>query len=140
MARTWEDYKQKVRSKGWDSQVALAVDESIGQMIAAVVAQRMKLGWSQRDLAARARLTQSAVARFESGASTPRVDTLVRLLEALGLYLRAVSCDFPEEAPTVVMMDTMTIAQLQQSKAALDRKKLLYTQLELKEEEVVFHE
>ena len=46
---------------------------------------RRRAGLSQRDLAARAGIAQPAVARIESGAVVPRVDTLDRLLAACGL-------------------------------------------------------
>lgn len=43
---------------------------------------RIAAGLSQRELAARAGIPQPAIARIESGASSPRVDTLARLLAA----------------------------------------------------------
>ena len=108
---TWEEYKQKARSKGWEAQVPLAVDETLGQIIGAVADRRVDLGWSQRELAQRCGLTQSAVARVESGTTTPRVDTLVRMLEALGLYLRAVCSDEPEQGGAVsIVLDTLSVA------------------------------
>lgn len=45
---------------------------------------------SQRELAVRAGLPQPSVARIESGAVEPRVDTLDRLLAACGKGLAAV--------------------------------------------------
>src|SRR5207237_5000018 len=45
---------------------------------------RRKAGLLQRQLASRAGVAQPAVARIESGAVVPRVDTLDRLLAACG--------------------------------------------------------
>ena len=45
---------------------------------------RRRAGLTQRELAERATVPQSQVARIESGATVPRVDTLDRLLEACG--------------------------------------------------------
>ena len=45
---------------------------------------RRRAGLTQRELADRAGVPQSQVARIESGAVVPRVDTLDRLLEACG--------------------------------------------------------
>jgi predicted transcriptional regulator len=45
---------------------------------------RRAAGLSQRELARRADVAQPAVARIESGAVIPRVDTLERLLRACG--------------------------------------------------------
>lgn len=45
---------------------------------------RRRAGLTQRELASRAGVPQSRVAKIESGAVIPRVDTLDRLLEACG--------------------------------------------------------
>jgi predicted transcriptional regulator len=45
---------------------------------------RRRAGLTQRGLAERARVPQSQIAKIESGAVVPRVDTLDRLLEACG--------------------------------------------------------
>jgi len=52
---------------------------------------RRRAGWSQRELARRAGVPFSTVARVETGAMTPRVDTLERLLRACGERLVAVA-------------------------------------------------
>jgi transcriptional regulator with XRE-family HTH domain len=51
---------------------------------------RRRAGLTQRELAARAGVPQSRVAKIESGAVIPRVDTLDRLLEACGEGLESV--------------------------------------------------
>jgi transcriptional regulator with XRE-family HTH domain len=48
---------------------------------------RRAAGLSQRGLAARSGIAQPAIARIESGAAKPRVDTLDRLLAACGVDL-----------------------------------------------------
>lgn len=48
---------------------------------------RRKAGLTQRELAGRTGMAQSAVARIESGAVVPRVDTLDKLLRACGYTL-----------------------------------------------------
>ncbi|HVE93693.1 MAG TPA: helix-turn-helix transcriptional regulator [Acidimicrobiales bacterium] len=50
---------------------------------------RIARGLTQRELAALAGLPQPAIARIESGASSPRVDTLDRLLAACGRSIAA---------------------------------------------------
>lgn len=50
---------------------------------------RRRAGLTQRGLAERARVPQSQIAKIESGAVVPRVDTLDRLLEACGEGLEA---------------------------------------------------
>lgn len=50
---------------------------------------RARAGLSQRDLAARARTTQSVVGRIEAGLGNPNVATIERLLAAAGFELHA---------------------------------------------------
>jgi transcriptional regulator with XRE-family HTH domain len=52
-----------------------------------VRSRREELGWSQRQLAERAGMTQPGVARFEAGGTTPTIPVLERLARALGLQL-----------------------------------------------------
>ncbi len=65
------------------------------ELAEAVRSRREELGWSQRQLAERAGMTQPGVARFEAGGTTPTIPVLERLASALGLQL-TVALD-PEE-------------------------------------------
>lgn len=49
---------------------------------------RLTLGLSQRELARRARTSQSAIARYENGVATPSLGTLQRLAVACGHQLK----------------------------------------------------
>ena len=57
------------------------------ELAEAIRARREELGWSQRQLAERAGMTQPGVARFEAGGTTPTLPLLERLASALGLTL-----------------------------------------------------
>jgi HTH-type transcriptional regulator / antitoxin HipB len=57
------------------------------ELAEAVRTRREELGWSQRQLAERAGMTQPGVARFEAGGTTPTIPVLERLADALGLRL-----------------------------------------------------
>ena len=48
-----------------------------------VAERRIELGLSQRELAELTGTTQSAIARLEAGGRPPRIDTLMRIAEAL---------------------------------------------------------
>ena len=52
-----------------------------------VVEQRKARGLSQRELAELTGTTQSAIARLESGGRPPRIDTLLRIADALDCTL-----------------------------------------------------
>jgi transcriptional regulator with XRE-family HTH domain len=53
------------------------------QIAGQVADRRKELGLSQADLAALVGTTQSAIARLESGGRPPRIDTLLRIANAL---------------------------------------------------------
>jgi HTH-type transcriptional regulator/antitoxin HipB len=57
------------------------------ELAEAVRTRREELGWSQRQLAEHAGMTQPAIARFEAGGTTPTLPLLERLADALGLTL-----------------------------------------------------
>ncbi len=48
-----------------------------------VSSRRRELGMAQRELAEAVGTTQSAIARLEAGGRPPRIDTLLRIAEAL---------------------------------------------------------
>jgi ribosome-binding protein aMBF1 (putative translation factor) len=57
------------------------------QIAEQVAARRRALGLSQAELARLCGTTQSAIARLESGGRPPRIDTLLRLADALDCTL-----------------------------------------------------
>jgi transcriptional regulator with XRE-family HTH domain len=56
---------------------------------ALLLSARQAAGLTQRDLARRARTSQSVIARIESGATSPSWKTLVHLLNRAGFELQA---------------------------------------------------
>jgi transcriptional regulator with XRE-family HTH domain len=52
-----------------------------------VAHRRQELGFSQRELAELVGTTQSAIARLERGGRPPRIDTLLRIADALDCEL-----------------------------------------------------
>ena len=57
------------------------------QVAEQVTKERKALGLSQKELAELTGTTQSAIARLESGGRPPRIDTLLRIAEALDCEL-----------------------------------------------------
>ena len=85
--KTWDGYKDHVRSIDSDAAEYLDEAENISRIISAITAQRHALGLTQRELASRCGIPQSSVARIESLRSTPNLDTLIKILQQLGLQL-----------------------------------------------------
>lgn len=81
--RLTEETLERIRGK-----LAHAEDGWLFAQIADRVAERRKeLGLSQAELAQLVDTTQSAIARLESGGRPPRIDTLLRIANALDCEL-----------------------------------------------------
>lgn len=59
-------------------------------VINSLIEQRRSKGMTQKELAEAAGLTQSVVARLESGKSSPQLDTLLKVVSALDCCLEIV--------------------------------------------------
>lgn len=85
---TWNEYKEYVKKTDPVSKEIIEEAETEATIISAMIKQRTSLGLTQRDLAALCDIPQSSVARIESSKTTPRLDTLLKILGKLGLTLR----------------------------------------------------
>lgn len=56
-------------------------------IIAKLIKRRMDLKMSQRELAMKTGIKQPMIARIENGDSVPRIDTLIRIAQELGLKI-----------------------------------------------------
>lgn len=85
--RTWNDYKEHVRTVDPEISKDMEEVEVLSQIVKAMVEQRNALGLSQRELAALCGIPQSSVARIESFKTVPNLDTLLKIFQQLGLKL-----------------------------------------------------
>ena len=85
--KTWEDYKNHVKSIDAESRCNMEEIMEIAAIVSSMIERRTALGISQRTLAERCGLPQSSVARIESFKTTPKIDTLLKLMQPLGLKL-----------------------------------------------------
>ena len=63
--------------------------EVLANIISSIIEKRNELGISQRELADICGLPHSSVARIESCAVKPKVETLIKIMKPLGLTLTA---------------------------------------------------
>lgn len=88
--KTWKEKKQEIRAKlGAERSEVL---EITAQLINLIHRRRIELGLTQEQLAAKVierggSLRQEHIARIETGAVVPRIDTLVTIARALDLDL-----------------------------------------------------
>ena len=70
----------------------------MARLVESIVDRRKELGLTQEEVALRAGIRQSAVARLEGGGAIPRLDTLVTIAIGLGLDLQFIKCSMEEQA------------------------------------------
>lgn len=85
--KTWNDYKEYVKSSGEESRLQMEELEETAAIIGAIIEQRKALGMSQRELASRCGITQSSVARIETLQTVPKLETVLKMMQPLGLRL-----------------------------------------------------
>ena len=87
--KTWDDYKNHVFDVDPEIAKDIKETEEIAAIVSAMIEKRKALGLTQRDLAAMCKIPQSSVARIESCAVKPKVETLIKIMKPLGLTLTA---------------------------------------------------
>ena len=86
--KTWDDYKEHIRTISPDDAAEIAEIETLSAIISQVILKRRNMGISQRELATMCNMPQSSIARIEACKTIPKLDTLLRLMKPLGLNLR----------------------------------------------------
>jgi transcriptional regulator with XRE-family HTH domain len=83
--RKWSDVRSNIQTL---TDIEKEEIRLAAELVAKVIERRTELGWTQRKLAEESGVKQSAIARFESLAVVPRINTLYRLLKPLGLKIK----------------------------------------------------
>ena len=86
--KTWDDYKNLVKAINEEERRNMEEIEEMTAIVSSIIKRRQELGISQRSLAERCGIPQSSVARIETLKTTPKLDTLIKLLQALDLKLQ----------------------------------------------------
>ena len=85
--RTWEDYKNQIKNDNENSRKELEEIEELAAIVSAIIEQRNSMGLTQRDLAELCGIPQSSVARIETFKTSPNIETLIKIMQPLGLKL-----------------------------------------------------
>ena len=87
----WDEYQKLIKGQVTDETDILIPHEVVGANILHgqtwIQAWREYLGLTQKDLADRAGMKQSSIARLENSKTTPRQSTLKRLAKAMNLHV-----------------------------------------------------
>ena len=83
----WNEYKDHVRETDSVGKTLLDEAEAEAEIITAIIKRRNALGLTQRELASLCDIPQSSVARIESSKTTPKLSTIIKICNQLGLAL-----------------------------------------------------
>ena len=89
--RTWEDFKNNAKEINTITKEDIEEMEDLANIISTIIEKRNELGMSQRELADICGLPHSSIARIESCAVKPKVETLIKIMRPLGLKLTTTS-------------------------------------------------
>ena len=89
--KTWQDYKEYIKNIDENNNLLMEEIDELTAIVSAMIEKRNALGISQRELAQLCGLPQSSIARIESGKTTPKLDTLLKIMHPLGLKIKLVS-------------------------------------------------
>lgn len=85
--KNWNDYKNYAKSVDEQAKNDIEQMEELASIVGAIIEKRNELGLSQRQLAEICGIPQSSVARIETLKTTPNLDTLLKIMQHLGLKL-----------------------------------------------------
>jgi predicted transcriptional regulator len=86
----WNDLKQSINSISDTEKTEI---EATAKIMASIIKRRKELKISQRDLEKLSGIKQSAIARIEKQNNSPSIETLIKLMEPLGLTLTVTATD-----------------------------------------------
>ena len=86
---TWDEFEKELNiSPEQEQEIRLEMD-----IIEATIQARKNSKLTQRELSKRSGIKQPSIARFERRMTSPRMDTLIKLLYPMGYTLRVVPLD-----------------------------------------------
>lgn len=95
--KTWDDSLKEITEI---SELEKKQLEFVARFTGILIERRQKLGLTQRELAELSGVKQPVLARMESGATIPKLETLFKLAHALGM--KDITIVFDEQAATAI--------------------------------------
>lgn len=86
MAKTWKEVKSELHISA-EEQSLIELEK---ELIRTMIKIREERGLTQAELAELCKIKQPAIARLETGGHSPRLDSLLKVLEPLGYTLQIV--------------------------------------------------
>lgn len=85
--KTWDSYKEHVKRIDPEGKKDVEEIEALASIVGAAIRERKDKGITQRELAQLCGIPQSSVARIEAFQTTPRLETMIKIMRSLGLKM-----------------------------------------------------
>lgn len=86
-SQTFNDILEEIKTYGEQERKTLEVAEELARIIGSITNTRIEKGLTQRQLAEQCGIKQSAIARMESLQVIPRLDTVIKIANSLGIQI-----------------------------------------------------
>lgn len=84
---SWNEYKEKIKNEDKYGYELITEIEKASDIVATIIDRRHSLGISQKELALRCHVPQSTIGRIETYKISPKIETLIKIFNNLGLKL-----------------------------------------------------
>lgn len=85
---SFDEMLERVASSGEEERIIIEEVEELVNIIDSISSARIAAGMTQRQLAEKCGIKQSAIARIETLQVTPRIDTLIKIARSLDLTIK----------------------------------------------------
>lgn len=89
--KTWETVKEEIKNQSESDRINIEAIEAEIDLVNKIVQKRKEIGLTQKQLAEKINVSQSAISRFESQVSSPRLDLVLSIMGALDLVINVSS-------------------------------------------------
>ncbi len=110
---TFNEAIEEIKSSGSIEKETIEIAEEIARIVGDIAEARIKKGLTQRQLAEKSGIKQSAIARMESLQAIPRIDTLVKIARCLDVRISV-------DSISTVITDVGIVVNLQDFMANTD--------------------
>ena len=100
---------QNIKARNEDAKLSIEAAEKTIKIINKIVETREALGLTQRDLAKKCGIQQPALARIETGKVIPKLNTIIKIAEAVGVKIESFT---PMEEQQMQMQMCYSLSQV----------------------------
>lgn len=113
MGKSWDDFEKLI--KAMNTKKDFERLEAAADFSAKLIKARLRKNYTQNELAKRAGLKQSAIARIESHGSLPRIDTVYKIAEALESEINFYPINYEDENAVEMKELVKRVSNLEQN-------------------------